>query len=457
MSTLMTVVVSVCAVVLSPRAAPHTPLSVRQTAARSAPHMSDRQQRHKVVVTGIAAVTSCGHNIDEMMVNLLAGKSGIDRVTNFDPTPFGCQIGSEVKNFPFDEYIDPKEQKRNDRYTLLAMVTAKQAVADAKLDLATINKPRFGVLVGSGIGGIESFEKNAQTMFEKGPKRVSPFFIPMVIGNTASGIIAIELGAKGPNFGVVSACATGTHAIGEAAKYIELGLADVMLCGGSEAAVTPLSYAGFCNMKAMCTNMNDDPKKSSRPFDVKRSGFIMGEGSGTLILESEAHAKARGAHIYCELAGYGATCDAHHITAPHPEGEGLAACLDMAIKQAGIPKEDVGYINAHGTSTPFNDKFETLAFKRVFGDHAKKVKISSTKSMTGHLLGAAGAIEAAIAVKVLCSGDIPPTINLDDPDPDLDLDYTPNVKAHVAGLKAVITDNLGFGGHNAALLFTKYE
>lgn len=307
--------------------------------------------KHKVVVTGVGAVTSVGNSIDEMMENLLAGKSGIAKVETFDPTPFGCQIGSEVKGLEIDKYMDPKDAKRNDRYTQLAMVTCKMAVEDAKLDLDAVDKTRFGVLMGSGIGGIDSFERNAEIMFSKGPRRVSPFFIPMVISNTASGIVAIELGAKGPNFGVVSACATGTHAIGEAAKYISLGLADVMLCGGSEAAVTPLSYAGFCNMKAMCTNMNDNPQGASRPFDAERSGFIMGEGSGTLLIESEEHAKARGAKIYCELAGYGATCDAHHITAPHPEGEGLAACLEMAIKEAGIAKEDVGYINAHGAAS----------------------------------------------------------------------------------------------------------
>mmetsp|Transcript_22385 Transcript_22385/g.66010 ORF Transcript_22385/g.66010 Transcript_22385/m.66010 type:complete len:456 (-) Transcript_22385:521-1888(-) len=442
------------AVAFSPRAGP-APSAVRASGMRSQPAMVEG--RNKVVVTGIGAVTSVGNDIESMFQNLLAGKSGIDKVEAFDPSPFQCQIGSEVKGLDIDKYMDPKDAKRNDRYTQLAMVTCKQAVEDAKIDLSKVDKTRFGILMGSGIGGIDSFEKNAEVMFSKGPRRVSPFFIPMVIGNTASGIVAIELGAKGPNFGVVSACATGTHAIGEAAKYIELGIADVMLCGGSEAAVTPLSYAGFCNMKAMCTDMNDDPKGASRPFDAKRSGFVMGEGSGTLLLESEAHAKARGAKIYCELAGYGATCDAHHITAPHPEGEGLAACLAMAIKQGGIANEDVGYINAHGTSTPFNDKFETMAVKRVFGDHASKLKISSTKSMTGHLLGAAGAVEAAIAVKVLETGDIPPTINLNDPDPELDLDYTPNTKAHVDGLKAVITDNLGFGGHNAALLFKRYE
>jgi 3-oxoacyl-[acyl-carrier-protein] synthase II len=296
-----------------------------------------------------------------------------------------------------------------------------------------------------------------RVLLTKGAKRISPFLLPSIIGNTAGSMVAIQLGAKGPNFGVVSACSTGTHALGEALKYIQYGQADAVLAGGTEASVTPLGFAGFSSMRAMCTTSNDSPQTASRPFDADRSGFVMGEGAGVLLLESEEHALARGATIYCELAGYAATCDAHHITAPHPEGEGMADCLIDAMANAGVDPTEVQYINAHGTSTPLNDKFETVAFKRAFGDHAPKIKISSTKGATGHLLGAAGGVEAAIVCKAIQKGIAPPTINYQTPDPDCDLDYVPNV-AHTftEPLEVAMTDNLGFGGHNAALVFKRY-
>jgi len=309
----------------------------------------------------------------------------------------------------------------------------------------------------SGVGGLATVEQSCEILFNKGPKRITPFLLPSLIGNTAGSMIAIELGAQGPNFGIVSACATGTHALGEALKYIQYDEADVMLAGGSEATVTPLGFAGFNSMRAMCTSSNDSPQTASRPFDADRSGFVMGEGAGVLLLESEEHAIARGAQIYCEIAGYAATCDAHHITAPHPEGEGMAECLRLALDAAGLAPSQVDYINAHGTSTPLNDKFETLAYKRVFQEHAPKIKISSTKGATGHLLGAAGGVEAAICCKVLQTGSVPPTINYETPDPECDLDYVPNVK-YVSDIpiEVALSDNLGFGGHNAALVFKRY-
>jgi 3-oxoacyl-[acyl-carrier-protein] synthase II len=349
--------------------------------------------------------------------------------------------------------MDPKEVRRNDRYTHFGFCAAKQAVEDAKLDMTKEDLDRVGVIIGSGIGGMLTIENQHKVLMERGPRKVSPFMIPALISNMCTGLVAIEYGARGPNFGVVSACATATHAIGESLRMIRGGEADVMICGGSEAAITPLSYAGFCSMKAMSTN-NENPQKSSRPYDLNRDGFIMGEGAGILVIESLEHAQARGAHIYCELSGYAASCDAYHITSPDPEGKGLSLAMRNAVADAGLKPEDIDYINAHGTSTPYNDKFETLAIKKVFGDHARKVLISSTKSMTGHLLGAAGGIEAIISVKTIESGEVPPTINYETPDPECDLDYTPNVKRK-ADIKTVLSDNLGFGGQNAALVFKK--
>ena len=418
--------------------------------------MSSVPAPRRVVVTGIGVVTSLGHDIETFFGNLLAGKSGITAIDHFDTTEYSSKVGSAVTDFDAGQYMDPKEARRNDPYTHYAMAASKLALQDAQLDLEGVDLDRFGILVGSGIGGMNTIEQQSFKLFERGPRKVSPFMIPSLISNIAAGVVAIELGARGPNFGVVSACATGTHAIGESLRMMRYGDADVMLAGGSEAAITRLGYAGFCSMRAMSTEFNDTPEKASRPFDADRDGFVMGDGAGVLLLETLEHAQARGATIYCELAGYGATCDAYHITSPHPEGAGLSKCLQQTLRDGGIDTTEVDYINAHGTSTPYNDKFETLAFKEVFGDRAYDLKISSTKSMTGHLLGAAGGIEAAVCAKVIQTGDIPPTINLDTPDPDCDLDYVPNVKQHQE-VKVALSDNLGFGGHNAALAFKAFE
>jgi 3-oxoacyl-[acyl-carrier-protein] synthase II len=405
----------------------------------------------RVVVTGLGAITSLGHDVDTFWSNLLAGKCGIERVTLFDPTPFACQIGAEVKNWQAEQHMDPKEARRNDRYTHFGFVAAKDAFKDSGLTMDKEDPDRVGVVIGSGIGGMLTYENQLRNLFDKGPRKVSPFTIPSLIGNMCSGLFAIEIGARGPNFGIVSACATGTHAIGEAWHMIRRGDADVMVAGGAEAAITPFAYASFCSMKAMSTR-NDDPQHASRPFDLGRDGFIMGEGAGVLVLESYEHAKARGARIYCEIVGYAGTCDAFHITQPDPEGKGLSMAMKRAIQSAGLAPENIDYINAHGTSTPYNDKFETLAIKRVFGDAARKVPISSTKSMTGHLLGAAGGIESVISVKTIQTGEIAPTINLVEPDPECDLDYVPNQKRS-ANVKTVLSNNLGFGGQNAAIVF----
>ena len=409
--------------------------------------------KKRVVVTGMGVIASLGHNVNEFWANIVAGKCGIDLVTLFDAKDYSCRIGAEVRGWDATQHMDPKEVRRNDRYTHFGFCAAKQAVADARLDMTSEDADRVGVIIGSGIGGMLTIETQHKVLMERGPRKVSPFMIPALISNMCTGLVAIELGARGPNFGVVSACATATHAIGESLRMIRDGDADVMVCGGSEAAITPLSYAGFCSMKAMSTN-NDNPQKSSRPYDLNRDGFIMGEGSGVLVIESLEHAQARGARIYCELSGYAASCDAYHITSPDPEGKGLSLAMRRAINDSGLQPENIDYINAHGTSTPYNDKFETLAIKKVFGDHARKVLISSTKSMTGHLLGAAGAIEAIISVKTIETGSVPPTINYETPDPECDLDYTPNV-VRTADIKAVLSDNLGFGGQNAALVFRK--
>lgn len=405
----------------------------------------------RVVVTGLGAVTALGHDVGTFWANLVAGRSGVRRVSLFDPSELSSQIGAEVRDWDPAAHMDPKEARRNDRYTHFGFVAAKQAVADAALDMAREDGDRVGVMIGSGIGGMYTYESQLKVLAERGPRKVSPFTIPSLIGNMCSGLFAIELGARGPNFGVVSACATGTHALGEAAHAIRRGEVDVMVAGGSEAAITPFAYASFCSMKAMSTR-NEVPEKASRPFDRNRDGFIMGEGAGVLVLESLEHARARGARIYCELAGYAGTCDAHHITQPDPEGRGLSLAMRRALANSGVTPEQVDYINAHGTSTPYNDKFETLAIKKVFGDHARRLAISSTKSMTGHLLGAAGGIESVICVKTLQDQVLAPTINLEDPDPDCDLDYVPNV-ARPSRVKTVLSNNLGFGGQNAAIVF----
>ena len=406
------------------------------------------------MVTGIGCLTALGQDNASFWDGLTKGRSGIRRLTRFDPTDFPSKVGGEISDFDASKFMDAKEAKRNDRYTQLAVAASRLAVADAGLDVTKVNAEMFGVIIGSGIGGMETIENQARILIEKGPSRVSAFTIPSLIANIAAGVVAIEYGAKSVNFGIVSACASGSHALGEALRHMRDGHADVMIAGGSEAAITRLGYAGFCNMKAMSTDFNDTPEKASRPFDKLRDGFVMGEGSGILILETLEHAQARGARIYCEFVGYGATCDAYHITGQDQEGKGLALCLERALAEAGVSKSQVGYINAHGTSTQINDRCETLAIKRVFGEAAPGISISSTKSMTGHLLGAAGGVEAAACVLAIHHGIIPPTINFENPDPDCDLDYTPN-KAKARKVDVALSNNLGFGGHNASVVFRR--
>jgi len=385
----------------------------------------------------------------------LAGQSGVGPVMRFDAADFNSQIGGEVKDFQPGGLIPPKDLRRTDRFTQFATVAAKKAVADAGLDLATEDPHRVGVLVGSGIGGMETIENQATVLIQKGPSRVSPFMIPMLIINMASGYISMLLGVRGPNLSVVSACATGTHALGEAARAIVHNDADVMIAGGSEAAITRLGYAGFCAMRAMSTR-NHEPQRASRPFDKERDGFVMGEGAGVCVLESLDHARRRGARIYCEVAGYGITGDAFHMSAPAPDGEGAARAMAMALRHAKLNPEQIDYINAHGTSTPVGDKCETMAVKTVFGAHARKVAISSTKSMTGHLLGAAGGVETAICALAIRDGKVPPTINFENPDSDCDLDYTPN-KTRELKINTCVNNSLGFGGHNATLVLKRHE
>jgi len=411
-----------------------------------------REPSRRVVVTGLGAITALGHDAEQFWAALVAGTPGVRRVQRFDPSPFASQVGAEVLDWDAAQHMDPKEARRNDRYTHFGFVAAKQAVADSGLVMDGEDRDRVGVMIGSGIGGMYTYESQLAVLAERGPRRVSPFTIPSLIGNMCSGMVAIEYGVRGPNFGLVSACATGSHAIGEAMHTIQRGDADVMIAGGSEAAITPFAYATFCAMKAMSEH-NDEPARASRPFDRARDGFVMGEGAGILVLESLEHAQARGARIYCEVAGYAASCDAFHITQPDPEGRGLLLAMSRAIEKAGLAPSDIDYINAHGTSTPYNDKFETLAIKKLFGAHAQQLAVSSTKSMTGHLLGAAGGIESVISVKTIQTGTIAPTINLDEPDlPDCDLDYVPH-RARAKTVRAVLSNNLGFGGQNAALVF----
>jgi 3-oxoacyl-[acyl-carrier-protein] synthase II len=418
--------------------------------------VSTASQSRRVVVTGIGCLSALGPDTASFWDGLIKGRSGISRLTRFDPTDFPSKVGGEIRDFDPGKFMDPKEAKRNDRYTQYAVAAARMAVEDAQVDTTKLDGERFGVIIGSGIGGMETIENQARVLIERGPSRVSPFTIPSLIANIASGVVAIEFQAKSVNFGVVSACASGSHALGEAMRHIRDGHADIMLSGGSEACITRLSYAGFCNMKAMSTDFNDTPEKASRPFDKLRDGFVMGEGAGVLVIESLEHAQARGARIYCELAGYGATCDAYHITGQDQEGKGLALCLNRALSEAGVAKSEVSYINAHGTSTPINDRCETLAIKRVFGEQAPKIAISSTKSMTGHLLGAAGGVEAAVCALAIRHGIVPPTLNLENPDPDCDLDYVPN-QARKMTVNVAISNNLGFGGHNASLVFKAFK
>lgn len=410
---------------------------------------------NRVVVTGLGTVNALGKNVDDFWSALLAGKSGIRPVTHFDVSELPTKIASEISDFNPSDYMDAKDASRTDPYVHFAVAAAKMAAEDAHLSVSDEESDRCGVIIGTGIGGMKNIEEQSFVLFSKGPRRVSPFMIPSTICNIASGTVAINLGLRGPNFGVVSACASGAHAIGEAFNLIKLGQADVMLAGGSEAAIQALAFSGFCSMKAMSTHFNDTPERASRPFDAQRDGFIMGEGAGILVLESLEHAQQRGAHIYCELSGYAASCDAFHVTRPEPSGRALISCYRNVLRNAQVKPEEVDYINAHGTSTYYNDLLETAAIKEVFGEHATSINISSIKSMLGHLLGAAGAIEAIATVKTLTTGMIPPTINYENPDPACDLNYTPN-KAVQRNVKVAITDNLGFGGQNGALLFKQF-
>lgn len=411
----------------------------------------------RVVVTGIGAVTPIGNNVQDFWSNLVNGVSGIDVIKRFDPVSYNLPviIAGEVKNLRPEEFLDSKELKRMSDFVKFAVIAAKEAIQDSGLELDKIDLNRAGVIVGTGIGGLRDIEEQQKVLMEKGARRVSSFFIPSGISNMASGYISIEFGFKGPNSCVVTACATGTHSIGDAFKIIQRGDADIMIAGGTESAITPLGIAGFANMKALSTR-NEDPTKASRPFDAQRDGFVMGEGAGILILEELEHAKKRGAKIYAEVVGYGLTGDAYHITAPCADADGAKRVITMALKDGKINPEDVDYINAHGTSTPLNDKIETLAIKEVFKEHAYKLKISSNKSMIGHLLGAAGAVEAVATVKTIKEGIIPPTINYEYPDPDCDLDYVPN-KAIEYKVKVAISNSFGFGGTNACLAFKAYE
>lgn len=410
--------------------------------------------KKRVVITGFGVITSLGKDIDTFWNNIKNGKCGISNIERFDPEVLPTKVAAEIKDFKPEEFMEKKEARRMDRYNQLAMAATKIAYEHAGLKDAQIDNNRFGVIVGSGIGGIETLEEQQKVAIDKGLNRVSPFFIPMMIANMAAGRIAMQFNAKGFNEAVVTACATSTNAVGDAFKVVQRGDADLMITGGAESSITPLSVAGFCAMKAMTTNT--DPSTASRPFDANRDGFIMGEGAGILILEELEHAKKRGAKIFAEICGYGCTNDAYHITSPAPEGDGSARCMNMAIKDAGLEPKDIDYINAHGTSTEYNDKFETMAIKTVFGDYSSSVPVSSTKSMTGHLLGAAGAVETIITVNSIIDSFIPPTINLNTPDPECDLDYVPNVGRKV-DIKAAISNSFGFGGCNASVVIKKYE
>lgn len=409
----------------------------------------------RVVITGMAAITPVGTGLEKFWDNLLKGQSGIGPITRFDSSQFPTRIAGEVKDFEPSMYIDKKEAKRMDRFTQFAVAGARMAVEDAGIDLEKLQKDRTGIVLGSGIGGMETLEETARVLHEKGPGRVSPFFVPMMIGNMAAGQVAIALGVTGPSITVVTACASATNAIGDAFKLIQRGAADVVITGGTEASITPLALAGFCAMKALSTR-NDQPQQASRPFDAQRDGFVMGEGAGIVVLESLEHAQKRGARIYAEVLGYGATADAYHITAPAPGGVGAAQAMREAIKDAGLKPADIDYINAHGTSTDMNDKYETMAIKEVFGDQAAKVAISSTKSMTGHLLGAAGGVEILASALAVVNDLVPPTINYENPDPECDLDYVPN-QARPMKVRYAMSNSLGFGGHNATVLIGKYE
>jgi 3-oxoacyl-[acyl-carrier-protein] synthase II len=417
--------------------------------------MASNHTERRVVITGLGVVSPLGNDADTLWQALLVGQCGIDRITHFDAGPFDTQIAGEVKNFdPSPAFPSPKDARRSDRFAQFGVFAAHQALKDSGLDLEKSNRDEVGVFIGSGIGGLETVAEQHTILMNKGPGRLSPFMIPMLILNMASGLFSMFYRLRGPNLATCSACATSTHAIGEAWRTLKMGDAQVMFAGGSEATIVPIGIGGFCAMKAMSTR-NDDPKRASRPFDVERDGFVMGEGACVLVLEELEHAKARGARIYCELIGYGNTADANHMTAPAPFGEGAARCMKMALRNAGLNPADISYINAHGTSTPQGDVAETQAIKTVFGDHARKLAVSSTKGATGHMLGAAGATELLVCVKAIQNNVVPPTINLEKPDPECDLDYVPHT-ARELKVDAIVNNSFGFGGHNATVVAKKF-
>lgn len=411
-------------------------------------------KRKRVVVTGVGAITPIGNTPDEYWEGLLSGRSGIGEISLFDASKHNCRIAGEVKNFDPHKYMDRKEAKRMDRFSQFGVSAAKQAVSDAKLIINELNAEQIGIIIGSGVGGLKVMEDQQTIYLNRGPDRCSPFMIPMMIANMAAGLTAIHTGAKGPNSCSVTACAAGSNSIGDAFRVIQNGYAQAMICGGCEAAITPLGIAGFAAARALSTR-NDDPQTACRPFDKDRDGFVMGEGSGILILEELEHAKSRGAKIYAEIVGYGMTCDAYHMTSLEPGGEGPARAIRLALKDGGLDPEMVSYVNAHGTSTPVNDPNETAAIKKALGEHAYKIAVSSTKSMTGHLLGGSGGIEAVATVLAIANDKIPPTMNLQNPDPECDLDYVAN-ESRAASVQVALSNSFGFGGHNVTLAFRKY-
>ena len=417
--------------------------------------MASNYSDRRVVITGLGVVTPLGHDLNTFWQNLITGQCGIDKITAFDASAFATQIAGEVKNFdPTPAFSSPKEIRRTDRYSQFGVYAAWSALKDSGLELDKENLDEIGVFLGSGIGGLQTTSEQLKILFERGPGRLSPFMIPMLISNMASGLVSMYFNLRGPNFATCSACATANHAIGEAWRTIKMGDAQVMLAGGAEATIVPIGIGGFCAMRAMSTR-NDDPKTASRPFDKDRDGFVMGEGAGVLVLEELEHAKKRGAQIYCEIAGYGNTADAHHLTSPSPGGEGAARCMKMALRSGGLNLTDISYINAHGTSTPQGDVCETQAVKTVFGDHARKLVVSSTKGATGHMLGAAGAVEMTACALAIKHGIVPPTINLQNPDPECDLDYVPNT-ARQMPVNAIVNNSFGFGGHNSTIAAKKF-
>ncbi|MEM7761424.1 MAG: beta-ketoacyl-ACP synthase II [Cyanobacteria bacterium P01_A01_bin.40] len=416
--------------------------------------MTNRQNK-RVVITGLGAITPIGNNLADYWDGLLQGRNGVGSITLFDASQHACQIAAEVKNFDPHEYLDKKDAKRMDRFAQFGVCASKQALADANFEINELNADQIGVLIGTGVGGLRVMETQNENLITKGPRKVSPFTIPMMIANMAAGLTAIHTGAKGPNSCTVTACAAGSHAIGDAFRVVQGGYAKAMICGGAEAAVTPLSFAGFCSAKALSTR-NDDPLHASRPFDRDRDGFVMGEGSGILLIEELEHALARGAKIYAEIAGYGMTCDAYHMTSPVPGGQGAAKAIELALADGNLTSDDIDYINAHGTSTQANDSNETKAIKKALGERAGEIVISSTKSMTGHLLGGSGGIEAVATVMAIANDQVPPTINLSHPDPECDLDYIAN-SSRQHQVNAALSNSFGFGGHNVTLAFKKYR